>query len=59
MGEPQTRQHNVCLFSTQQWSRKCFSESLNSEAVMREGVRTALDPFYTSSDVPYDRLATA
>ena len=37
---PQFLQHKVFPRNTQQASRKCFSESLKSVAVMRHGVRT-------------------
>jgi hypothetical protein len=42
---PQTAQHSAFPRMTQQASRKCFSESLNSLAVMRCGVRMGLMTF--------------
>jgi hypothetical protein len=41
---PRRWQHRVFSRNTQQASRKCFSESLNSEAVIRQGVGTGFWP---------------
>jgi len=46
MGVPHAEQHRVLPRSTQQASRKYFSESLNSVAVMRYGVRTGFMTLY-------------